>query len=642
MLLLPLLFKYKRSYFENAVLYTQKTLGNLHSYSSQVDEAVQPQPKQPQHGSKLKRTSRLSTQSNCMQKKKSVESSGVPDCFLLLCQTVYARRPSIRAIAIAGRFSSGSIGLDDAVKLFDELLPLARPASVRAFNQLLTVVSRAKGRGSSTSALVVSLFNRMARASPTKEAPDLRTYSKIIGSFCSMGHLDFAFAGFGLILKKGFRVDAIVINQLLNGLCDAKRMGEAMDVMACAKLEQLRGLRMRQQGLSPNVVNYGALIDALCKLGRVDEAMLRCNQMINEGVTPNIIVFTSLVYGLCTVDKWEKADELFSEMLNQGIYPNATFFNTIMRNLCNEGRVMEAQSLVDLMVRLGVRPDVISYNTLIDGYCLAGRMEEAMKLLDVMVSAGLEPDVVAYNTLLHGYCRAGRIYDAFRLFRQMLSNAVTPGVATYNTILHGLFQYGRFSEAKELYLNMIKSGMQLDIYTCNIMLNGLCKNNFLDDAFEMFQSLCSMDSQLDIITFNIMIDALLKSGRKEDAMGMLTAISAHGLVPDVVTYRLVTENLIKEGLLEEFDNLFLAMEKSGCTPNSGMLNAIIRRLLDRGEIMRAGVYLSKIDEKNFSLEASTTSLLLSVFSREEYRHHAKSLPEKFHFLWVLINEHYFK
>ena len=102
---------------------------------------------------------------------------------------------------IAGRFSSGSIGLDDAVKLFDELLPLARPASVRAFNQLLTIVSRAKGRGSSTSALVVSLFNRMARASPTKVSPDLRTYSKIIGSFCSMGHLDFAFAGFGLVLK---------------------------------------------------------------------------------------------------------------------------------------------------------------------------------------------------------------------------------------------------------------------------------------------------------------------------------------------------------------------------------------------------------------------------------------------------------
>jgi hypothetical protein len=39
---------------------------------------------------------------------------------------------------IADRFSSGSIGLDDAVDLFDELLLVARPASVRALTKLLT------------------------------------------------------------------------------------------------------------------------------------------------------------------------------------------------------------------------------------------------------------------------------------------------------------------------------------------------------------------------------------------------------------------------------------------------------------------------------------------------------------------------
>ena len=159
-----------------------------------------------------------------------------------------------------------------------------------------------------------------------------------------------------------------------------------------------------------------------------------------------------------------------------------------------------------------------------------------------------------------------------------------------------------------------------------------CKNNCVDEAFKLFQSLCSKDFQLNIITFTIMIDALLKTGRKKDAMDMFDAISAYGLVPNVVTYRLMIQNLIKEGLLEESDNLFLAMEKSGCTPDSCMLNSLVRRLLHRGDIMRAGAYLSKIDEMNFSLEAATTSLLISVFAREKYQHHAKSLPEKYHFL----------
>ena len=40
--------------------------------------------------------------------------------------------------------------------------------------------------------------------------------------------------------------------------------------------------QMRQHGLIPDAANYGALIDVICKLGRVDEAMVKFNQRINE------------------------------------------------------------------------------------------------------------------------------------------------------------------------------------------------------------------------------------------------------------------------------------------------------------------------------------------------------------------------
>ena len=76
---------------------------------------------------------------------------------------------------IGTRASSGSLGLDDALKLFDELVSHARPASVAAFNHLLAAVSRASGRHSSTSQPepVVSLFNRMVRDCYIKVAPNL-------------------------------------------------------------------------------------------------------------------------------------------------------------------------------------------------------------------------------------------------------------------------------------------------------------------------------------------------------------------------------------------------------------------------------------------------------------------------------------
>jgi hypothetical protein len=47
-------------------------------------------------------------------------------------------------------------------------------------------------------------------------------------------------------------------------------------------------------------------------------------------------------------------------------------------------------------------------------------------------------------------------------------------------------------------------------------------------------------------------------------------------------------------------------------------------------VQRAGTYLTKIDEKDFSLEASTAELLIYILSEEKYQKQVKFLPEKYH------------
>jgi hypothetical protein len=55
-------------------------------------------------------------------------------------------------------------------------------------------------------------------------------------------------------------------------------------------------------------------------------------------------------------------------------------------------------------------------------------------------------------------------------------------------------------------------------------------------------------------------------------------------------------------------------------------------LLEKGEIAKAGEYLCKVDGKSISLEASTTSLMLSLFSRKgKYQEDIKLLPAKYQF-----------
>jgi pentatricopeptide repeat protein len=56
-------------------------------------------------------------------------------------------------------------------------------------------------------------------------------------------------------------------------------------------------------------------------------------------------------------------------------------------------------------------------------------------------------------------------------------------------------------------------------------------------------------------------------------------------------------NFIKEGLLVEADEIFTSMENAGRAPDSRLLNSVVRVLLEKGEVVRAGHYLSKINEK---------------------------------------------
>jgi hypothetical protein len=59
---------------------------------------------------------------------------------------------------------------------------------------------------------------------------------------------------------------------------------------------------------------------------------------------------------------------------------------------------------------------------------------------------------------------------------------------------------------------------------------------------------------------------------------------------------------------------------------------MIRILLEKGEIAKAGIYMSKVDGKSISLEASATSLLICLFSNKGiFREQIQLVPTKYQF-----------
>uniref|UniRef100_A0A0E0R0X8 K Homology domain-containing protein n=1 Tax=Oryza rufipogon TaxID=4529 RepID=A0A0E0R0X8_ORYRU len=391
------------------------------------------------------------------------------------------------------------------------------------------------------------------------------------------------------ITKSGTQLELSTYNIILHGLCKNKLTDDALRI--CMEARKIFD-SMTKRGLKPDITTYGTLLQgyatkgalfdmhALLDLmgyatkGALVEMHALLDLMVRNGIQPDHHVFNILI---CAYAKQEKVDQA---MLGEEAARGAVAPRT-------HATPAAAVSRYNRMTRAGadeVTPDLCTYGILIGCCCRAGRldlgkMDEAMKLLSGMVSVGLKPNTVTYSTLINGYCKISRMEDALVLFKEMESSGVSPDIITYNIILQGLFQTRRTAAAKELYVRITESGTQIELSTYNIILHGLCKNKLTDDALRI----------------------------NDEAKDLFVAFSSNGLVPNYWTYRLMAENIIGQGLLEELDQLFLSMEDNGCTVDSGMLNFIVRELLQRGEITRAGTYLSMIDEKHFSLEASTAS-----------------------------------
>jgi len=51
--------------------------------------------------------------------------------------------------------------------------------------------------------------------------------------------------------------------------------------------------------VEPNVVTYLTVIAVLCRIGKMDNAEEKFNQMIDQGVIPSIATYRCLVQGFC-------------------------------------------------------------------------------------------------------------------------------------------------------------------------------------------------------------------------------------------------------------------------------------------------------------------------------------------------------
>ncbi|XP_076957457.1 uncharacterized protein LOC143632935 [Bidens hawaiensis] len=455
--------------------------------------------------------------------------------------------------------------------------------------------------------------------------PDKVLLTQLITKMCRSYRSDNAWGLLRELMKFG-KVEAAPCNALISGLARERDY----------KKIKLLLKEMKENDIKPDIVTYGMLVNHLCKARRVDEALDMVKRMKEENngssgsIKPDVILYNTLIDGLCKVGRQEEGLTLMKQMqLEDNCIPAVITYNCLIDGFCKAGEIERAQELFDQMSDGGVDANVVTVNTLVDGMCRHGRISNAMEFFRKMQEEkGIKGNVVTYSTLITAFCGVNNIEKAMRLFDEM-GSVGSPDALAYYSLISGLTLAGRPDDANVIASKMKKAGFQMDLVTYNTLIGGFCRKKKLDKAVEILQDMEENGVKADGVTYNTLISYFSQNGDFETAHKFLKQMTADGNAPTVVTYGTLIHAYCLAGNLDEALDIYEQMlELSKVAPNTVIYNMLIECLCKRGRVDHALSLMDEMLQKGVKPNTTTYNAMLKGLSSKNRLQEALRLMDQ--------------
>nr|GMC86702.1 pentatricopeptide repeat-containing protein At3g61520, mitochondrial-like [Ipomoea batatas] len=491
--------------------------------------------------------------------------------------------------------------LDGALKMLDEMLQpdMRFPPNENTMEIFLSAIWRSDWRGMSVREGEIS--GLVSRFGEHGLFPNDIWLSKLITKFCRSGRCDIAWDLLHHMIRSGCQVKTGSCNALLAAL------GREHDFQ---KMNMLTN-EMKEKGIAPNVVTFGILINHLCKLHRVDEALQVFEKMrgASEGISiePDTVIYNTLIDGLCKVGRQEEGVGLMEKMrLEKGCTPNTVTFNCLIDGFCKAGEIERSIKLFYQMTEDGIVPNIITFNTLLDGMCKHGRVGSAMEFFTEMQEKGLKGNAISYSILITAFCSANNIEKAVKLFSEMTESGCYADAVVYYSLISGLSQAGRMDDACLVLSRMKEAGFFLDVTGYNILIGGFCRRNKWEKVHELLQEMEQAGINPDCVTYNTLISFFSKKGEFARAHRLLKKMVGDGMVPTVITYGALIHAYCVAGKLDEAMKLFETMHcSSKLSPNTAIYNSLIESLCKSDKVEDALSLMNDMKDKGVRPNTTT-------------------------------------
>ncbi|KAK7338180.1 hypothetical protein VNO77_18782 [Canavalia gladiata] len=202
---------------------------------------------------------------------------------------------------------------------------------------------------------------------------------------------------------------------------------------------------MKHKGLaSPDLCTYNTLITVLCKLGKVQDALIVWEELNASAHQPDHYTYTILIQACSKTYRIHDATTIFNHMLSNAFRPATLVYNSLLHGLFKATKVTEACQLFDKMVQQGVKPTSWTYNILIHGLLKNGRAEAAYTLFCDLKKKGQFVDGITYSIIVLQLCKEGQLEEALGLVEEMESRGFAVDLVTITSLLIAIHRHGRW------------------------------------------------------------------------------------------------------------------------------------------------------------------------------------------------------
>ncbi|CAK9138145.1 unnamed protein product [Ilex paraguariensis] len=249
-----------------------------------------------------------------------------------------------------------------------------------------------------------------------------------------------------------------------------------------------------KEGRVMETQTFGAVVQTLVKLGRVDEALgifknlgqFKCPQ---DGVT-----ITAIVSALCSKGHAKRAEGVVWNHKGKISGREFCIYRSLLYGWSVQGNVKEARRTIKEMKSAGIMPDLFCFNTFLSCLCErnlksnpSGLVPEALNVMMEMRTYGIAPTSISYNILLSCLGRTRRVKESLRILKTMRKSGCFADWVTYYLVARVLYLTGRFGKGKEIVHKMTEEGLVPEQKFYYDLIGVLCGVERVNYALELFE-----------------------------------------------------------------------------------------------------------------------------------------------------------